>query len=173
MNIKKSIATAAVMAIGLAIGVPARADTYYNFSYSDSSKNMASGTLSIGAVNGSGFDITGITGTFDGHNVTGLLATGTCCSPPNNNNVFYLSGTYRDLGGLGFRNSQGDLVNMFYWTSDSSYAVIVNDGDNIQGGGTFTLAPSAVPLPAALPMFAAGLGALYLLGLRKKRKLAA
>ena len=51
MNIKKSIATAAVMAIGLAIGVPARADTYYNFSYSDSSNNMASGTLSIVAVN--------------------------------------------------------------------------------------------------------------------------
>lgn len=95
MNIKKSIATAAVMAIGLAIGVPARADTYYNFSYSDSSKNMASGTLSIGAVNGSGFDITGITGTFDGHNVTGLLAPGTCCSPPNNNNVFYLSSRSR------------------------------------------------------------------------------
>ena len=173
MNIKKSIATAAVMAIGLAIGVPARADTYYNFSYSDSSNNMASGTLSIGAVNGSGFDITGITGTFDGHNVTGLLAPGTCCSPPNNNNVLYLSGTYLDLGGLGFSNSQGDFVNMFYWTSDSSYAVIVNDGGNIQGGGTFTLAPSAVPLPAALPMFATGLGALYLLGLHKKRKLAA
>ena len=118
----------------------------------------------------SGFDITDITGTFDGHNITGLLAPGTCCSPPNNNNVLYLSGTYLDLGGLGFSNSQGDFVNMFYWTSDSSYAVIVNDGGNIQGGGTFTLAPSAVPLPAALPMFATGLGALYLLGLHKKRK---
>ena len=34
-------------------------------------------------------------------------------------------------------------------------------------------APSAVPLPAALPLFASGLGALGLLGWRRKRKNAA
>ena len=39
-------------------------------------------------------------------------------------------------------------------------------------GATFTAAP-AVPLPAALPLFASGLGALGLLGWRRKRKNAA
>jgi hypothetical protein len=172
MNTKNSVSAAAVVALGLAVGVPAHADTY-NFSYSDSSNNMASGTLTIGSADGSGFDITGITGKFDGYNITGLLAPGACCSPPNNNNILYLSGTYLDLAGLGFVDSQGDSVNMFYWDSDFSYAVIVNNEGAIQGGGTFTLAPSSVPLPAALPLFASGLGALGLLGWRKKRKAAA
>ena len=38
---------------------------------------------------------------------------------------------------------------------------------------TETLATSAKPLPAALPLFATGLGALGLLGWRRKRKAAA
>jgi hypothetical protein len=39
---------------------------------------------------------------------------------------------------------------------------------------TFSLTPnSAVPVPAALPLFATGLGALGLLGWRRKRKAAA
>ena len=41
------------------------------------------------------------------------------------------------------------------------------------GGLTFTLVPEVVPLPAALPLFATGLGALGLLGWRRKKKAAA
>ena len=41
--------------------------------------------------------------------------------------------------------------------------------DNVVVGGT----PNATPLPAALPLFASGLGALGLLGWRRKRKAAA
>ena len=37
----------------------------------------------------------------------------------------------------------------------------------------YTPSPSAVPLPAAAPLFATGLGALGLLGSRKKKKAAA
>jgi len=36
--------------------------------------------------------------------------------------------------------------------------------------GTFAAATSATPLPAALPLFATGLGALGLFGWRRKRK---
>jgi hypothetical protein len=47
----------------------------------------------------------------------------------------------------------------------------------VQYGGNLTpvssIAPSAVPVPAALPLLAAGLGALGLMGRRKKRKIAA
>jgi hypothetical protein len=38
------------------------------------------------------------------------------------------------------------------------------------GGGTFTLTTITTPLPAALPLFATGLGGLGLLGWRRKRK---
>jgi PEP-CTERM motif len=38
------------------------------------------------------------------------------------------------------------------------------------GFGTWSFSPSAVPLPAALPLFASGLGAIGLLGWRRKRK---
>ncbi len=169
MSANKSMLAAALMAIGLAICVPAHADTY-NFSYSDGI-NSASGTLtttgSAVGLNGLGLSITGITGTFDNYDISGLLASGTCCAPPNNNNILYLSGTYLDLAGVGFSDSNGDSVNIFYWDSHSSYAVIVNNGD-VQGGGTFTVAP--VPLPGALPLFATGLGALGLLGWRSKKK---
>jgi hypothetical protein len=39
--------------------------------------------------------------------------------------------------------------------------------------GTWTVTISETPLPAALPLFASGLGALGLLGWRRKRKAAA
>jgi hypothetical protein len=57
----------------------------------------------------------------------------------------------------------------------SNYALIIN-GANETGGlesyiGDFTL--TAAPLPAALPLFASGIGALGLFGWRRKRKNAA
>ena len=57
-----------------------------------------------------------------------------------------------------------------------SGCVIQTDQANIsQVPGTWSsvTTPSAVPLPAALPLFAGGLGALGLLGWRRKRKAAA
>ena len=50
------------------------------------------------------------------------------------------------------------------------------EGNTQNWAGTFSISsspPGAVPLPAALPLFAAGLGALGLLGRRRKRKAAA
>jgi len=41
---------------------------------------------------------------------------------------------------------------------------------SLQEGQAFTLSGTATPLPAALPLFATGLGALGLLGWRRKRK---
>jgi len=48
---------------------------------------------------------------------------------------------------------------------------LVDDGPIAQG--PTSLVSDATPLPAALPLFATGLGALVLLGWRKKRKAAA
>ena len=49
----------------------------------------------------------------------------------------------------------------------------VSSTDGLSGSITYTYTPAATPLPAALPMFATGLGGLGLLGWRRKRKNAA
>jgi hypothetical protein len=51
--------------------------------------------------------------------------------------------------------------------------VVIPPAANLQFAIDPTAVPAAVPLPAALPLFAAGLGALGLLGRRRKKKLAA
>jgi hypothetical protein len=179
MSTEKSLLTAAVMAIGLAIGVPAQASTY-NFSYSDGIVS-ASGTLTTGAadtgLNGPGFDITGITGnvtdTLGTSTITGLLGSGVCCQAPADNNIFYPSGTpFLDRAGLGFSGGNGEEVNIYYITN---YFALVSTDNNLtsSGSGPGSFTADATPLPAALPLFASGLGALGLLGWRRKRKAAA
>jgi hypothetical protein len=49
----------------------------------------------------------------------------------------------------------------------------INTPGESNGVGLWTYSLSATPLPAALPLFASGLGALGLLGWRRKRKAAA
>ena len=57
--------------------------------------------------------------------------------------------------------------------SDATSSCTVNTRVSCVISGTITLEkPSTVPLPAALPLFATGLGALGLLGWRRKRKAA-
>ena len=48
-----------------------------------------------------------------------------------------------------------------------------NDQQDASGAITSVLAPAATPLPAALPMFAGGLGLVGMMSRRKKRKAAA
>jgi hypothetical protein len=77
----------------------------------------------------------------------------------------------------------GDTASSTY--TDLTYTVLGVGNDTIavegysQDAGNFTgdisvmAAPSATPLPAALPLFASGLGAVGLLGWRRKKKAAA
>jgi hypothetical protein len=89
---------------------------------------------------------------------------------------------------LNIENSTGNILGLFLNTT-SSYLVGYNGGSILDAGaqcilcnpptfpiglnGTLTAEVSATPLPAALPLFAGGLGALGLLNWRKKRKAAA
>jgi hypothetical protein len=81
----------------------------------------------------------------------------------NNDPAITLAGTlYTDA--LGFATILGDVTQ---YVPDSGQSL--GNGGTTGGGGTV---PST-PLPAALPLFATGLGALGLLGWRRKRKNAA
>jgi len=174
MDTKKFTLAGAVIAIGVTIGAPANADVF-SFSYLDDT-HSASGMLTTGlagsGLNGPGYNITGITGTFDGTNITGLLGFAVCCREPADNNILYLSGTSLDLAGLGLAVG-GKEVNLYFFEND--YFALVSADSNItsdlSGPGTFTLTQlTPTPLPGALPLFATGLGVLGLLGWRRKRK---
>jgi hypothetical protein len=69
-----------------------------------------------------------------------------------------------DPGYLGF-TSDDFLISAFIWTS--------TNGGTLNTGFTAISTVPEVPLPAALPLFASGLGALGLLGWRRKKKTAA
>ena len=57
---------------------------------------------------------------------------------------------------------------LFLAGSIYDYSELPNAGNN--ASGTITESPATVPLPSTLPLFATGLGALGLLGWRRKRK---
>ena len=58
----------------------------------------------------------------------------------------------------------------FTLTTAQTISFYISDNNLIDNVGGISLDVSAVPLPAALPLFATGLGALGLLGWRRKRK---
>jgi hypothetical protein len=141
------------------------------------------------------FNIVGISGTVTEngtpYSITGLI------SPPSDpggyfgfNNIIYNGASYKfDTGGVGFYAAGG----LNYYPADPSTAYNVYDNGypnaqlsttasydvNTPFNGTYSIteitsgSSSATPLPAALPLFATGLGALGLLGWRRKRKAAA
>jgi hypothetical protein len=139
-----------------------------------------------------GFFITSFTGTWDGFTISGLVDAGKF---DLNNNVLYLSPNLVFLNasangqpsGVAFfvSNYTGEnvptptnvAVALFFGTSMPSGeygAVTGNTGFGCcssETGGAFTVSEiGATPLPAALPLFATGLGGLGLLGWRRKRK---
>jgi hypothetical protein len=98
--------------------------------------------------------ITGITGTFNGSNITGLGSlTGA-------NNLYYLTGpSFVDGSGLGFITAAGTSVNLFFQDSQRSFRI------NTTGPFTSSLVSAsssavtaAVPEPGTWLMMLAGFG---------------
>lgn len=169
MTMKKICAqVAAVFALTAMIGLnaPARASQLtWNWSWSDYSSNTGSGTFTTNALSSGSYLITGISGTWDGNTITGLLAPGSCCSYPPNDNLLLAGSPQLDDGGLGFV-SNGIDINLYqyggiyyYYTGDSSY-------------GTFSAVLSSTsvsaPEPGSLALFGAALGLLALGALMRK-----
>ena len=79
-----------------------------------------------------------------------------------------------------FQTSGGHILSADFFASSSQYSFFlfnITNGGLLQNPGPPILKavgtpsfPPAVPLPAALPLFATGVGALGLLGSRRKRK---
>jgi len=199
--LSRLVVTAAVI-VGAALGVPAaNASVIYNFS-GDFGPPAFTATVSLDVVGGqalsgigsitfgaSTFDLTLITLTTDGGNGnysgqtgfrdnhgTDIFGGDTTIPIDTNGLIFAISNNplrgqdalfaaWDNGGGTFAFLISGTLGDVF----DVYYKLSVGSGEMLIGGSDL----SETPLPAALPLFAGGLGALSLVGWRRKRKVAA
>jgi hypothetical protein len=179
-----ALAVGGLMSLSL---VAAHADTVYDFTISGTETN-GSGTITVGAeetsgVPADGYVIGGVTGTINGESITGLANFGgsddVIYLPPNQPGGYSIADNF----GIALALSDGD-INFSGYSSPSTYLINSSSSSSVTAsscgiGGcssvdsfTLTLTPesvSATPLPAALPLFAGGLGMLGLFSRRKKR----
>ena len=77
---------------------------------------------------------------------------------------------------VGFNLLSATLAGLSFTFTSTSLIFLATEGDLAPGAvisGIFQTAPSAVPIPAALPLLAAGISAMGFMGWRRKRKSAA
>jgi hypothetical protein len=174
-----SVALAIAVVMGGVLGTsPAKASTFI-FSFFDTEtggSNISASGLLTASPSGPDYLITGISGTYNGNAITSLFAPG---GFQGNNNILHSGSPQLDI--LGFAFSVAALprnVNIYYDAVGGSDFCPTRPGycDYHEPGAIDTpiaFSATLTPLPAALPLFATGLGAVGLLGWRRKRKAAA
>jgi len=147
---------------------PASADVVYNWTLSGA--DTGSGTLTAGAPDGSGFDITAFTGTIDGNTIDGLLGSPLDPRAPSvsplgafiyDNIVYPGPDPMLDTSGILFSIS-GTEGNIWGNSGPKDYSFYVccyvPANDRVD---TFTLTPAAVAEPSALALLGSGLLGLW------------
>lgn len=177
MRVPSAVIAASAILIA---ALPARADTIQSFAWSYSGSGVSgSGTLDA-SYPGSGvtYTLTSISGTANGLNIVGPSSYDSpdqllfSPSPPNIA-LDTLGISFSVVGGQSFNIYEDDGL----YSPGAPYGcggVYCLLGPGTVGAGdpfvtvTFSLTPT--PLPAALPLFATGLGAMGLFGWRRKRR---
>jgi hypothetical protein len=172
-----TLAIAGVIALSVS---SAHAASVLDLTITEEAKYVISGNLvfTLGSESSGAYPITAVSGTISGAGFTEAVTGATCyygsCLGGGNvlaNN----SGTYPVVNGFGvsLTLADGSDINIVA-TSSPYYEVDAYSGSSESAifQQPFTLTPtiSATPLPAALPMFAGGLGLVGFMARRKKRK---
>lgn len=176
--------------ISLVRAPAAHADTYF-FSFSGAGAT-ASGIITVDGTSDNsspnsppGFDVTGITGTYNNSTIDLIIPDPSACSggsppsyctalatldpPPDNILYFPGSPSFVDANGLLFSDTNGDLVNLFFDGTDyvaancptsSSCTAFFGDPSATITDGTFTVA--STPIPPSLPLLATALVGIFL-----------
>jgi hypothetical protein len=174
------------IACSLALTIGAANATTFDWSITGAFDN-GNGTL-IASGSGGALTVTSISGTistagiesiFGPFDITGPLAPGSTYASlpvPGDNLLFYPAASLVDSNGISFSVEQAafpgqQFMNIFF-IGGQYFLLLSNSSANAI---TFSVSPeiSSTPLPAAFPLFASGLGALGLLGWRRKTRKAA
>ena len=166
------LSVAAVAAALLAGGSSARASTYYTVDVTGATDNA----ILFLVVNGT--TVTGISGSIDGYNITGLSGYAGA-----DQQWVYPTASYVDFSGLSFAtNNSGEDFNLGWTGSVYGLANSIDDPNGYCCGDypvtlsvtqTSSGGAGATPVPASLPLFMGGLFLIGLLALQTKRKGAA
>jgi hypothetical protein len=156
--------------LGTIAAVPARATTFdFSVASIGALNDVASGTFTASQISSGVYQVTGITGTFNGAAITQLSGYANA-----DNELFFSAQSYVDFQGISFLTSLG-AVNLF---SNSGYFEVKSVVDPV--GYYFNGTPislnvgasnvSATPLPDGLPLFATGLALIGMTAWWRKRK---
>jgi hypothetical protein len=167
-------------AVGLAVSVGSANATSVTFDWTEGYQG-GSGTFTATADSGGGeYTITDITGAMeDGYwpafDIIALYPANDINEGwfgANDNLLFSTSTPQLDDGGFAFETADGATWQIQWGGSEDGYVLSSNDGAG-SDNDSFNATLVATPLPAALPLFAGGLGVMGLFGWRRKRKVAA
>ena len=162
----------------IAFQAPGANATPFDWSYTDGGSNVGNGTLNADLVSGVEYSVVSISGTANGQNILGPFFF-----DGSDQLVFSPAARVVDSLGVGFQVADGTLLNFYEddglyspgnpFYCGAVYCLIGQSGPAVALTDLTITPASETPLPAALPLFATGLGALGLLGRRRKRKTAA
>jgi hypothetical protein len=154
---KRTIGLAAVLS---ALTATPAAATEFNFNFSGSGifgPLTGSGTFAVAdapvSPGSSAYQITGITGLFNGSQITGLLP-----GFLGANDYYYKSTPFVDASGVSFSTASGKSVNLFNQSSNGQYRVNTAPFDTGFVTASSSQAQAAVPEPTTWAMMIVGLG---------------